>query len=459
MRIGELYKKYRECDGKVSTDSRSIEGGEMFFALRGDNFDGNQFAVNALRAGAKYVVMNRNASPAYSRIRREDRRKGISRSQIIFVKDPLKTLQSLATHHRKECFYKGEPLKVIALTGTNGKTTTRELICAVLSTKYNVAATEGNLNNSIGVPLTLLKIGFDTQLAVVEMGASHFGDITELTSIALPDYGLVTNVGKGHLQYFGGLEGVMKAKGELYDYILRDGEKVFVNADNLLLQQMVATRPGMKIVRYGVQFYVATVLPSTAEQSYLRLEFPGGRILNTKLAGAYNADNVMAAIAVGKEFGVDENEAFAAIQKYEPSNSRSQVVRTESNVLIVDYYNANPTSMDAALSTLETTETSLHKAAILGNMLELGDESLREHVRVLKKLDRIAGLDAVVLVGEEFRRAVAEYGTENVATWTPLWFGTSEEAAEHLRENPMRKHYVLIKGSRGSKMENVLDVL
>ncbi len=431
----------------------------MFFALRGDNFDGNRFAVDALRAGAKYVVMNRNASGAHSRIRREDRRNGIRRSQIIFVKDPLKALQNLATYHRKECFYNGEPLKVIALTGTNGKTTTKELIREVLSVKYNVAATEGNLNNSIGVPLTLLKIGFDTQIAVVEMGASHIGDITELTSIALPDYGLVTNVGKGHLQYFGSLEGVMKAKGELYDYILKDGEKVFVNADNLLLQQMISERPGLKIVRYGIQFSVASVLPTSAEHPFLRLEFPGGRILNTNLAGAYNADNVMAAIAVGKEFGVDENDAFTAIQKYEPSNCRSQIVRTESNILFVDAYNANPTSMDAALSSLEAAETDLPKAAMLGDMLELGEESLREHMKVFGKLDRMADLDFVVLVGGEFGRAIKEYGAETTATWTPHWFETSEEAAGWLRVNPIRDHYILIKGSHGSRMGNVVDVL
>ncbi len=457
MRIGELYKRYRECGGKVTTDSRTVKGGEMFFALRGENYDGNQFAIDALRAGAKYVVMNRNSPIAHSKLRREDRRNGLQRSQFIFVKDPLKALQELATHHRKECFFKGEPLKVIALTGTNGKTTTKELIREVLATKYNVSATEGNLNNSIGVPLTILKIGLDTQLAVVEMGASHFGDIAELTSIALPDYGLVTNVGKGHLQYFGTLEGVMKAKGELYDYILKDGEKVFVNADNLLLQQMVASRPGLKIVRYGTQFSVASVLPTTKEYPFLRLEFPGGRILNTKFAGAYNADNVMAAIAVGKEFGVDENDAFAAIQNYEPSNSRSQLVRTESNILIVDAYNANPTSMDAALSSLETAETAMAKAAFLGDMLELGEESLREHTRILGKLDRMADIDFVVLVGEEFGRAIKEYGAETTATWH--WFGNSEEAAAWLRENPIRDHYILVKGSHGSKMGNVVDVL
>ncbi len=459
MRIGELYKKYRECDGKVTTDSRAIKGGEMFFALRGDNFDGNQFALDVLRSGAKYVVMNRNVSGAYSRIRGEDRRNGLHRSQFIFVKSPLKTLQNLATHHRKECFFKGEPLKVIAITGTNGKTTTKELIREVLSKKYNVAATEGNLNNSIGVPLTLLKIGLDTQLAIVEMGTSHFGDIDELTSVALPDYGLVTNVGKGHLEYFGSLEGVMKAKGELYDYILRDGEKVFVNADNLLLQQMVAERPGLKIVRYGTQFSVVNILPATSEQPYLRLEFPGGRILNTRLVGAYNAGNVMAALAVGKEFGVDESEAFAAIEAYVPSNSRSQFTQTETNTLIVDDYNANPTSMEAALSSFETAETALPKAAILGNMLELGAESLREHVRVLGKLDKMHGLDTVVLVGEEFRGALAEYGNEGGLVKSAHWFETSEEAADWLRANPLRNHYILLKGSRGSKMENVLEVL
>ncbi len=478
MRINDLYKKYTECGGKVSTDSRAIRGGEMFFALKGENFDGNAYALKALDAGAKYAVVSRDAAVAHlpkgstDDIRSRD---AAGKERLIPVDDPLKALQELATHHRKVCFCKGEPLKVIALTGTNGKTTTKELIRAVLATKYNVAATQGNLNNSIGVPLTLLGIDTETQIAVVEMGASHPGDIDELTSIALPDYGLVTNVGKAHLLGFGSLEGVMKAKGELYDYILRDGDKVFLNADNLTLCRMVSARPKLKIVRYGTQFYGASVLPLSEAHPFLRISFPGGRILETKLAGAYNADNVMAAIAVGREFDIDEADAIKAIEAYTPSNSRSQIIRTESNTLIVDAYNANPTSMEAALASLDV-DMSEAKAVMLGNMLELGRDSVGEHVKVIERLGKINGLDTVVLVGEEFRKAleqcrpycvvpqdeddkVAEEQEKALKEATFRWFATSDEAAAYLREHPVTGHCILIKGSRGSRMENVIPAL
>ncbi len=486
MRINELYKKYNECGCKVATDSRAIRGGELFFALKGENFDGNEFALNALDAGARYAVVSRDAPVARLQkgsaddLRSRDKN---GKERLIPVDDPLKSLQELAKLHRTTCIYKGKKLTVIALTGTNGKTTTKELIRAVLSTKYNVAATEGNLNNNIGVPLTLLSISTETQIAVVEMGASHPGDIDELTEIALPDYGLVTNVGKAHLQGFGSLEGVMKAKGELYDYILRDGEKVFLNADNLMLCRMVSTRPNLKIVRYGMQFYGASIEPQTEARPFLRMHFPGGRILQTNLAGNYNADNVMAALAVGKEFEVDEEAAIRAIEGYKPSNSRSQIVRTESNTLIVDAYNANPTSMDAALSTLDVNMAE-GKAVMLGNMLELGADSVAEHVKVIERLGKIRGLDTVILVGEEFRKAMEqcrpycvvpkEEGAEPAAAGmrapdsgkedalknaTLEWFATSDEAAQYLREHPVTNHCILIKGSRGSKMEKVIPAL
>ncbi len=485
MRINELYKKYKECGGQVATDSRAVRGGELFFALKGENFDGNSYALDALDAGAKYAVVSRDSSVARLPKGSADdlrSRDGAGRERLIPVENPLETLQELARYHRAECFFEGNPLKVIALTGTNGKTTTKELIRAVLSVKYNVSATEGNLNNNIGVPLTLLKVTPDTQIAVVEMGASHPGDINELTAIALPDYGLVTNVGKAHLLGFGSLEGVMKTKGELYDYIERDGEKVFLNADNLQLCHMVSQRPKLKIVRYGTAYYGASVLPLSGLHPFLRISFPGGRILETNLAGNYNADNVMAALAVAKEFDIDEEEAWKAISAYTPSNSRSQIVRTDRNTLIVDAYNANPTSMDAALATMNV-DMAEAKAVMLGNMLELGADSLAEHVRIIEKLRKIAGLDTVILVGEEYRKALGQcrpYCIPNGESPGPVdparpvqpgqsgkpagegvfeWFATSEEAAAWLGAHPVSGHCILIKGSRGSKMENVIPVL
>ena len=355
----------------------------------------------------------------------------------------------------------GKPLPVIALTGTNGKTTTKELIKAVLETGYRVTATEGNLNNSIGVPLTLLKITSRTQIAVVEMGASHPGDIKELVSVALPTYGLITNVGKAHLLGFGSFEGVMAAKGELYDYLQRTADKAFVNADNPYLNEMALARPDLRTVRYGLGYEGAEVLPASPQSPYLRIRLSSGTLVETRLVGEYNADNVMAALAVGKEFGIKEEDAANAVSGYEPKNSRSQMLRTASNVLIVDAYNANPTSMSAALDNLDSMKAE-HKAVMLGNMLELGPESVGEHEAVLARLSRLKHLDVIVLVGDEFRKALdAEDGAavaEALGNRTK-WFATSELAASFLRANPLKDCCILIKGSRGSRMENVVPEL
>ena len=328
MIILDIYKKFLEC-GVVTTDSRAIKGGEMFFALKGENFDGNEYALKALEAGAAYSVVNAEGPAGDS----DDPR-------LIKVEDTLKTLQELARWHRSMTIVDGKPLTVIALTGTNGKTTTKELIREVLSVKYRVTATEGNLNNSIGVPLTLLKINPQTQLAVVEMGASHPGDIKELVDIALPNYGLVTNVGKAHLLGFGSFEGVKSTKGELYDYLRRTSDKVFLNVDNPHLCQMASERnlqsdperPYSLILPYGLDYSGAKVLPSSPEYPYLRIDLDG-RVIATNLVGAYNADNVMAALAVGEYFGVSREEAVKAVEAYVPSNHRSQMVKSVTPLL------------------------------------------------------------------------------------------------------------------------------
>ena len=453
MEIISIYNKFKEC-GVVTTDTRTLKGGEMFFALKGENFDGNEYAQKALGLGARYAVVNKSSAAASS----DDPR-------LVKVDDTLKTLQDLARWHRSMTIVDGKPLTVIALTGTNGKTTTKELIREVLSVKYRVTATEGNLNNSIGVPLTLLKINQDTQLAVVEMGASHPGDIKELVDIALPNYGLITNVGKAHLLGFGSFEGVKKTKGELYDYLRRTSDKVFINADNPHLCQMASERnlqsdperPYSLLIPYGLEYQGASVLPSSAEEPFLRISVPvtsgraeGSILIRTNLVGSYNADNVMAAIAVGAQFGVSLEDAVRAIEAYVPSNNRSQMTRTEHNTLIVDAYNANPTSMAAALENFSNVSADC-RIAMLGDMLELGEDSAAEHKAVIESaLSR--GFCKVFFVGKEF-------ASVSVASDNAMFFKTSDELADYLKANPVHGATILIKGSRGTRMEKVIPVL
>lgn len=450
MNIVEIYNKYRSCGGKVTTDTRTLKGGELFFALKGENFDGNEYALKALEAGAAYAVVNASSDAAKS----DDPR-------LIKVDDTLQTLQELARWHRSMIFVDGKPLPVVALTGTNGKTTTKELIREVLSVKYKVAATEGNLNNSIGVPLTLLKMAPDTQIAVVEMGASHPGDIKELVDIALPNFGLVTNVGKAHLLGFGSFEGVMATKGELYDYLRRTSDKVFINVDNPYLCRMASERnlqsdperPYSLLLPYGLEYQGAEVLPADAEHPYLRVALNSETVVNTNLVGAYNADNVMAAIAVGAHFGVPVEDAVKAIEAYVPSNNRSQLTKTENNTLIVDAYNANPSSMTVALNNLASVVAD-RKIALIGDMLELGEDSYPLHAEIA---ELAFGLDLslVCFVGAEFGK-VWDALQDKCGS---LWFANSDELAEWISKNPLTGASVLVKGSRGTRMEKVLSVL
>ncbi len=453
MQIISIYNKYKECGGRVTTDSRTLKGGEMFFALKGENFDGNEYALKALEAGARYAVVDADSAALA----------GVEDERLIRVEDTLKTLQELARWHRSMTIVDGKPLTVIALTGTNGKTTTKELIREVLSVKYNVTATEGNLNNNIGVPLTLLRIGPETQLAVVEMGASHPGDIKELVDIALPNYGLITNVGKAHLLGFGSFEGVMNTKGELYDYLRRTSDKVFVNVDNPYLCRMAAERglhndperTDSLVIPYGVDYSGSRVLPSDNEYPFLRIELEDLRcyVLNTNLVGSYNADNVMAALAVGQYFGVGLQDAVRAVEAYVPSNNRSQLMKTERNTLIVDAYNANPSSMAVALNNLDSV-VSETKVALLGNMLELGDDSVTLHNEVIAKaLDM--ELSLICLVGPEFAKCQDAYPPAG----SLRYFETSDELSSWLSANPLSAATVLIKGSRGSRMEKVIEAL
>ena len=444
MEINELYDIFRKC-GKVTTDSRKVAGGELFFALKGENFDGNIYAAKALEAGAAYAVVDAD-SQAVSFSGDYIDASGCSR--IIPVPSTLAALQALARHHRENV--RSPRLPVIGITGTNGKTTTKELIRTVLAAKFNVKATEGNLNNDIGVPLTLLSIGSETEIAVVEMGASHPDDIEKLVKVSEPDYGIITNVGKAHLLGFGSFDGVKKAKGALYDYVAAHDGEVFVNADDADLVSMAESRSGMVLIPYGIENDEAEILPVTPDEPFLRLGFPDGRILKTALVGSYNAANVLAALCIGRHFGVDEDAAFAAISSYTPSNSRSQMVRTANNTLIVDAYNANPSSMRAALDNFSHIEAP-HKTALLGDMRELGENSVNEHIDILR-LALSLGLSDLCLVGDEFSKAMKSVDCPPTVRWYP----DSSMLAAALHNAPLTGHVILIKGSRGIMMEKVL---
>ncbi len=491
MDIQRLYAAFKEC-GRVTTDSRAISGGEMFFGLKGENFDGNEYALKALETGARYAVVDEGSEAAAS-----------GDPRVIVVSDTLEALQALARHHRENTFVDGKRLTVIGLTGTNGKTTTKELITRVLSIKYNVTSTQGNLNNDIGVPLSVLKINSETQIAVIEMGANHPDDIEKLVKVCEPDYGLITNVGKAHLLGFGSFEGVKKAKGKLYDYISEHGGSIFLNADDENLVAMAAARKGLKVIEYGIEHWGAMVLPSDASHPFVRMAIPDSvtdpvaltvastssataltsvpepvegpmhRLcsptieandrtenllgLETHLAGSYNATNIVAAIAVGLHFGVPLEDAMQAVSEYIPKNNRSQLEKTERNILIEDAYNANPTSMAAALDNLASVKAP-RKAVMLGDMRELGAESVAEHIAILKKVLSM-DLDLVCLVGEEFHKALGKV-TEPVDVTTNIkWYPTSDELVTWLKENPVTGHTILIKGSRGIRMEKVLPEL
>ena len=411
----------------VSTDTRNLPVGCVFFALHGERFDGNKFAKQALEQGASLVVID---DPEVFATHSQS---PIAHPRLLLVEDTLLALQDLARAWRREL-----GLPIIGITGTNGKTTTKELLATVLSTKYHLHYTQGNLNNQIGVPLTLLQITRAHELAIVEMGASHPGDIKELVDIAEPNYGLITNVGRAHLEGFGSFEGVQRTKQELYDYLVAHQGTIFRNTDNPYLATMYqnALQAAGDLQRSDLQDQGSDLQRS--DLHYTTGVMPDG----TRLIGAYNAENVSAAICVGEHFGVDREQALAAIRAYVPTNNRSQAMQTAHNQLIVDAYNANPTSMQAAISVFKGD------TFILGAMRELGDYTHLEHQNVVNMLaERKA--EMVYLVGEEYRLTTSPY---------PI-FDTVEELREHLTANPLRDKYILLKGSRSTKMEKLLEVL
>jgi UDP-N-acetylmuramoyl-tripeptide--D-alanyl-D-alanine ligase len=399
----------------------------MFFALKGDSFNGNKYAAEAIQQGAAYAVVDEDTdAPA---------------EKVLRVGNVLKVLQELATFHRR---YLNIP--ILAITGTNGKTTTKELIAAVLKQKFNIAATQGNLNNHIGVPLTLLGMDKSTQVGVVEMGANHLHEIAELCCIAEPNAGLITNVGKAHLEGFGSFEGVKKTKAELYDYLAKAGGQVFALSDSADLKEMLSKHGVQKVITYGI----AEDKVSLAECApFLALRMSNGEIWQTKLVGNYNAPNVLAAIAVGRYFAVEEIKIRQAIEEYAPQNNRSQLVKTAANTLVMDAYNANPTSMAASVSNFADMRAA-SKLLILGDMLELGQDAQAEHQKLVELLQQLE-LKNACLVGKNFCKAAEKS--------IYLTFENSGLLCEYIKKEPPKGCTILIKGSRGIQLEKVKELL
>lgn len=430
MSIKELYGIFLKYP-KISTDSRRIEKDTLFFALKGENFNGNKYASTALEYGAAYSVI--------------DEAEYKTGDRYILVDNVLSALQELARYHRQKL-----GLPIIAITGTNGKTTTKELVTAVLSMKFRVDYTQGNLNNHIGVPLTLLSMNSSTQIGVVEMGANHPGEIAALCEIALPDFGLITNVGKAHLEGFGSFEGVKRTKAELYHFIQQRKGKVFLNTANDHLREMagVVETIGYKTRNEGDG--IEGELLQSSPTMVFQVKFPKGWLyIKSHLAGGYNLENALAAVCIGNYFGVTPLEIAQAIETYKPSNNRSQFINTAHNQVIMDAYNANPSSMDAALENFKTFDTPL-KGVILGDMLELGEASHEEHQKIVDKLVTM-NLGLVLLVGTEFSRC-------RVPSDFHL-FADNILLINYLNNISPKGFLFLVKGSRGMKLENVIDML
>ena len=446
MNISELYTIFCQCS-QVTTDTRHCPSGSLFVALRGATFNGNAFARQALANGCAYAVID-DAETAGYRAPVDD-----ADGRLILVDDALVALQQLAAHHRRML-----KTPIVQVTGTNGKTTTKELMAAVLSTRFNTLYTLGNLNNHIGVPLTLLRLTAEHEMAIVETGANHPGEIALLSDIVDADCGLITNVGRAHLEGFGSFEGVVRTKGELYDYLRKKPEGfIFVNADDDTLMGIAS---GLRCVTYGTPGKGYDIEGEVLECApFLRLRWrkAGGEWneVQTRLIGAYNVCNALAAAAVGTHFGVAEADITQALSGYQPTNQRSEFLDTGNNHLIVDAYNANPTSMAAALDNFKQISHP-EKMVILGEMRELGAASAEEHRRILLQLSSLS-CKAVWLVGEAFSKELPQTalsGMDGVRT-----FGGVEEVKQALAETPIKNRLILIKGSNGTRLFQLPECL
>jgi UDP-N-acetylmuramoyl-tripeptide--D-alanyl-D-alanine ligase len=427
MEVNHLYHKYLES-GKVSTDTRQITSGSIFFALKGDKFNANEFASQALEKGASYAVV--------------DEQKFAVNDRCILVADVLDTLQKLARYHRDQL-----TIPFIGLTGSNGKTTSKELVNAVLSKQYKVHATKGNLNNHIGVPLTILGIGNDIEVAVIEMGANHVGEIAMLCNIANPTHGFITNIGRAHIGMFGGVENIIRAKSELYQHLISHDGVVFINSQNEILHNMARRFKAPLFYPARGDYYHAELLSA---DPYVKIKADNNEEIETHLIGAYNFENIAAALCIGKYFKVDPAKANAAVAEYIPGNMRSQVITKGSNTIILDAYNANPSSMQAAVENLAGMKAD-KKVVILGDMFELGDDAEKEH-RALGKLIRTKNFSDVFLCGNLVASTKEEIpGAKQ--------FQKKEDLIEALKNNPISNATILVKASRGIGLETIVDYL
>ena len=425
MNIERLYEIYQQYPS-IQTDSRKIKAGDLFFALKGPNFNGNLFAKQALDAGAAYSIVDESSV--------------VKDERIILTDDVLQTLQLLARHHRRQF-----KIPFVAITGSNGKTTTKELVHAVLSSKYKTYTTQGNLNNHIGIPLTILQVKKDAEMAVIEMGANHRGEIAAYCQYTLPTHGIITNCGKAHLEGFGGIEGVKKGKGELYDFIRETGGTVFAMWDYPYLREMskgIAT-----VIKYGTTEadYVGNILQA---EPFLSVSMSNGVMIpdiNTKLVGDYNLPNVLVAVAIGDYFKVPQEKIKEAIELYTPSNSRSQLLNWKSNQIILDAYNANPSSMKLAIENFAHLHAD-KKLLLLGGMAELGKESIQEHESIVDLIKKYKWSD-VALVGGDFQKINHPFKK----------FNNAQEAGQWLNGLELTNAYLLVKGSRSMQMEKVLE--
>ena len=434
--MAQLYEIYK-AHSSIQTDTRQLKKGDVYFALKGPNFNGNEFAISALEKGATYAIVDEPIQAPNN-----------FKDQIIVVDDVLTSLQALAKFHREQF-----TIPFIAITGSNGKTTTKELVAAVLSSHYTTYTTKGNLNNHIGVPLTLLSIQKDAQMAIVEMGANHLNEIKSYCNYTLPTHGLINNCGKAHLEGFGSEEGVKKGKGELFDFLKMHQGVAFVNSDLAYLEKMSA---GIStIISYGTISGAlqarATENMSSLHTGYLTIEITKcknptlvNKQIKTKLVGGYNLPNVLAAICIGLYFNVPEQKIITAIENYTPNNSRSQLIDWQNNKVILDAYNANPSSMQLAIENFNKIQAS-HKVLMLGSMAELGVDSLNEHQQIVNLIANCS-FQAVVLVGDQFAQVQHPY----------LQFATAKEAADWYQKQNFQHTHFLIKGSRSMKMETIL---
>lgn len=420
--IEELYNIYNSHP-IISTDTRNITRNSLFFALKGDHFNGNDFAKKALENGASYAICDEITE---------------SDSRVIRVENVLKTLQELSIYHRNTL-----KIPIIGITGTNGKTTTKELLYTILKTKYSVLATLGNLNNHIGVPLTLLSITNQHEMAIIEMGANHIGEIADLCEISKPTHGIITNIGKAHLEGFGSIEGVIQTKRALYDYVINNHGKLIVDSDNELLMSLSENTDRFL---YGENSgNIIGKISINAPQISVLVEEKNTQI-NTQLVGSYNLKNILAAIATGRLFNIDIKTIANALSSYQPQNNRSQLIKGKDNTIIMDAYNANPSSMNESLNNLQNISHN-NKVLILGDMLELGTESIKEHQKIIDKIKKME-LSQCILIGECFFKFPK--------TATINTFQNTSDAILFLEKNPILKALILVKGSRGLKLEKIL---